>query len=54
MLVNNYAYKYETPYNGPFVITPCWSNGAVALQVGAIKIIHNIHRIKSYTSDTNV
>ena len=29
MLANNYAYKYETPYNGSFLITWCWNNGTV-------------------------
>ena len=24
LITNNAAYKYETPYNGPFVITQCW------------------------------
>ena len=42
MLTNNAAYKYETPYNGPFVINQCWSNDAVTLQCSANKIRHNI------------
>ena len=54
MLNNSAAYKYETPYKGPFVITQCWTNGMVTIQCDAIKIRHNIHRIKPYTSDTNV
>ena len=28
------TYKYETPYNGPFVITQCFTNGTVNLQYG--------------------
>ena len=51
MLNNNAAYKYETPYKGPFVIT---TNVEVALQCGAIKIRHNICCINPYTYDTNV
>ena len=54
MLINNYAYKYEMPYYGPFVITWCWINGMFTLRWGAIKIRHDIHRINPYTSDTNV
>ena len=37
MLGNNYAFKYETPYKGPFDITHFWNNGTVTLQWGAIK-----------------
>ena len=54
ILVNNTAFKYEIPYNGPFEITQCWTNGTVALQCGATKIRYNICHIKSHTSDTNV
>ena len=54
MLNNSAAYKYETPYKGPFVITQCWTNGTITLQCDAIKIRHNIHQIKPYTSDKNV
>ena len=53
MIVDDYAYKYETPYSGPFVITHCWTNVTVSLQRGAIKIRYNICGIKPYTSDTN-
>ena len=35
MLDNHAAYKYETPYIEPFVITQCWTNGKVTLQCGA-------------------
>ena len=54
MLDNNFAYKYETPYNIPFVITQCWTNGTIKLQCGATKIKYNIHRIKPHTSDTKM
>ena len=54
-MLNNYtAYKYETPYKGPFVITQCFANGTVMLQCGAIKITYNIRRIKPYKSGTKV
>ena len=54
MINNNAAYKYETTYRGPFVITQCYTNGTVTLQCGPTKIRHNIHWIKPYTSDTKV
>ena len=54
MLTNHTAYKYKTPYKGPFVITQCFTDGTVMLQHGAIKITYNIHRINLYKSDTNV
>ena len=54
MLTNHTVYKYETPYNGPFVITRCFTNGAVKLQYGAIQITYNIRLIKLYKSDTKV
>ena len=42
---NHTAYKYETPYKGPFVITQCFTNGMVMLQYGAIQITYNMHWI---------
>ena len=54
MINNHAAYKYETPYNGPFLIKQCWINGTIALQYGATKIRCNIRCIKTYKSDTNV
>ena len=48
------AYKYETSYKGPFVITWCWTNGTVTIKYGPIQIRHNIRWIKLYKSDTNV
>ena len=35
---NNYAYKYETSYNRPLVLTRCFTNDMVTLQCGAIKL----------------
>ena len=52
MLNNNAAYKYETAYNGPVVITQCWTNGMFTLQHGTKIIRHNIGLIKPYTSET--
>ena len=43
------AYKYGTPYKGPFMIMQCWTNGIVTL-----KISYNILRIKPHTSDINI
>ena len=51
MLTNQTAYKYETPYKGPFLITQCFSNGTVKLQCGAIQINHIIHCNRPYKSD---
>ena len=31
MLVNNDAYICEMPYNGPFMVTQCQTNGMVTL-----------------------
>ena len=54
MLTNNAAYKYETPYNRPFVITKRCANMTVTVQYGVTKSKHNICHINSYTSDTTV
>ena len=54
MLNNIAAYKYETPYRGPFVIPWFFTNGTVNLQQGATKFRYNIRRIKPYKSNTNV
>ena len=54
MIDNNAAYKYETPYNRPFVKIQYWTNITVALQYGATQIRHSICSINTYTSDTNV
>ena len=54
MLTNHTAYKYETPYKDPFVLTQCFTNGTINLQRGAIQIRYYIHRIKPYKLDTKV
>ena len=43
MLTKQTAYKYETPYTGPFVIKRFWDNGTVSLKNGATDIRYNIH-----------
>ena len=62
ILVNNTEFKYEIPYNGPFEITQCWTNGTVALQCGAkqkriiyaiLSHIHMIQMLKILTLETN-
>ena len=42
------------PYKGSFLIIQCRTNGVVSLHCGVIQNRYNIHRIKPYTSDTNV
>ena len=54
MLSDNAAYKFDTPFKEPFVITHFWTNGTVTLHYGPTKIRHNILHIKPYKSDTNV
>ena len=54
ILNNHTAYKYETQYKGPFMITHCFTNGMVNLQCSAVKINYNIRRIKPYTYDTKI
>ena len=54
MLNNHISYKYETPYNGPFVIKQCFINGTVKLQCAAIQSTYNIRCIKPYKLDTKV
>ena len=51
-MIDNYAaYKYETPYKGPFLITQCWTNGMATVQYGEAKIRYTIQCIKPYTYD---
>ena len=35
MVRNKSAYKYETPYKGPYGINQPWTNGMVALEIVA-------------------
>ena len=54
MFNNHYAYKYETPYKGPFVIMRYFTNDTVNLQYGPTKNRYNIRWINPYKYDTNV
>ena len=54
MIVNNYAYKYETLYIGTCTITHCWTNGTVTSKFDAIKNRHNTQFIKPYSYHRNV
>ena len=52
MLKNHAVYKYETPYEGPFLITRCFTNVMLNSKYGLKNIIYNICNIKPYKSDT--
>ena len=54
MLTKYTAYKYETQYTDPFVITQYFTNVKVESQYGVAKIRYNIRRTKPYKSDTNL
>ena len=50
MLRKNQAYKYKTPFQGPYEIVKTWMNGTVTVQTGAVTSRLNIRRIKPYNS----
>ena len=54
MITNHTAYKYDTPYKGPFLITQCFTNVTAKLQYGLTKIKYNTRWIKPYKADTKV
>ena len=54
MFTKHTAYKYETPYTGPFLKKWCFTNGTVNLQFGPTKIRYNIRRIKPCKYDAEV
>ena len=54
MLTKHTAYKYDTPYMGPFVITQCFTNVTIKSKCDAKKVRYNIRHIKPYKSDTKV
>ena len=54
IIANDTAYKYETPYTGPFSLTRCFTNGTVSLQCGTKNIMYDMCHIKPYKSDTKV
>ena len=39
---NRSAYKYETPFRGPYEILQTWTKGTVNLPTGAVKFRINI------------
>ena len=44
------AYKYKTPYRGPYEIVQTWTNDTVTLRTGAVTMIINIRNIKPYNT----
>ena len=54
ILSNDTAFKDEIPYNGPFEITQCWTNGTVTLHAGVINNSYIIGYINPYKYDTNL
>ena len=46
----NQAYKYKTPFQGPYEIFQIWTNRTVTIQTGAFADRLNIRRIKPYNS----
>ena len=52
IITKHTAYKYETPYTGPFVITQYFTNGTVKLQHFTTRRTYNIRCIKPYKYDT--
>ena len=50
MTLNKSAYKYETPYRGPYKKNQTWKNGTVTLRVGTVTMRINIRNIKPYNT----
>ena len=46
----NQAYKYETPFQGPYKIVQMWTNRTVTIRKGAVISRLNIGHIKTYNS----
>ena len=44
------AYKYETPYRGPYEIVQTWTNDTVTIRTGAVTMRINIRNIKPYNT----
>ena len=44
------AYKYKTPYRGPYKIVQTWTNDTVTLRTGAVTMIIIIRNIKAYNT----
>ena len=50
MVRRNQAYKYRTPFQGPYEIIQTWTNGTVTIKTGAVTSKLNIRRIKPYNN----
>ena len=50
MTLTKLAYKYKTPYRGPYKIVQTWKNGTVTLRMGAVTMRINICNIKLYNT----
>ena len=53
MKLTKSAYKYETPYRGPYKIVQTQTNGTATLRTGVVTMRLNIRNIKPYNT-TNV
>ena len=42
------AYKYETPFQGPYGIIQTWTNGTITIQTGVVTDKLHIRHIKPY------
>ena len=54
MLTYHTAYKYETLYTGPFVITQFFTTGTKKRLCDETQITYNISRINPYKYDTKI
>ena len=54
MLNKHTAYKYETTYMDPFVITQCFTNGMVKFKNGVTQFRYNTRSFNPYKSDAKV
>ena len=50
MTLTKSAYKYETPYRGPYKIVQTWTNRTITLRTGLVTMIINIRNIKPYNN----
>ena len=50
MVQTKSAYKYETPYRGPYKKFQTWENGTVTLIVGTVTMRIIIRNIKPYNT----
>ena len=47
---NNTAFKYKTPFKGPYEIDQTWTSGTVTIQTRAVASRMNIRHIKPYNN----